>query len=399
MFQRTWCSYIVVCACLLANCEAEVVNLAAFLTAMKAAKQKGPGETKHFKKVIKAQLANALKEDLDHLPIAPKKQNLLDINLIPPLINPSEFHTPNIHFLRMIDVPDSLAKGVSHVFNLILSQIYLSKEEYVKHILVAGGDVGSNLLVESLCGKLSPSIDRVEDLSGVLSICGVVHTTWSFGKGIWALHGGNSDNSKDSAVWCSSFELGGDYTKSFASQEFNFIMRSMQIVHKANLVCSLVIESLGDMDMTTTWGCRQVLETVWCCYFKAMAIEEARCLKKSKLYNLMICLRDFGTIVDLHETTCAGDIGCLTAMWKCWSIMTQGVTSLSHYGQHIPCMVFLLEEDLLVPLAHVIKHSSLIPSTDRDNHWMPIDEYQEIHIFYLKQVYDSTVSRVGHIVL
>ncbi|EGG06483.1 uncharacterized protein MELLADRAFT_86615 [Melampsora larici-populina 98AG31] len=163
MFHGTWGFYIVVRACLLAKCEAEAVNLAAFLAAMKAANKKAvnietfrptPSESKHFKKVIKCQLAKALKEHIHHLPNAPEEKNLPALMLRPPQIDRIEFHTPNIHFLRMMDAPDSSAEGVSRVFDAIMSQIGLSKEDYAKSLLVAGGDVGSNQLVESLRVKL-----------------------------------------------------------------------------------------------------------------------------------------------------------------------------------------------------------------------------------------------------
>ncbi|EGF97609.1 uncharacterized protein MELLADRAFT_114208 [Melampsora larici-populina 98AG31] len=146
------------------------------------------------------------------------------------------YHTPNIHFLRMMDAPDSSAEGVSRVLDQVMAQIGKDKSDYANHLLIAGGDVGSNQLVESLCGKLHPPIDDVEGLTWVLLVFGAAHTTWNFAKAIWSLHWGNSSDREDSGAWRSSFELGGDYSKPPALQDFNSIMRMIQMVHKANLV-------------------------------------------------------------------------------------------------------------------------------------------------------------------
>lgn len=244
-FHGTWGFYIVFRAALLASCEAEAVSLATFLAAMKSAEKKavkiesfapGPVEMAHFQLVIKSQLSKALIEHAQHLPKAPKAHKLPRLSVSPPEIDRIEFHTPNIHFLRMMDAPDSSADGVSRVLDQVMSQIGMTKEEYAEFLLVAGGDVGSNQLVESLRGKLDPPIDSVEGLSWVLSVFGAAHTTWNFAKAIWGLHWGNSSNSENAGGWRSSFELGGDYNKPVASQDFNSIMRNMQVVHKANLV-------------------------------------------------------------------------------------------------------------------------------------------------------------------
>lgn len=109
----------------------------------------------------------------------------------------------------------------------------------------------------------------------------------------------------------------------------------------------------------------------------------------------MLRLRDFATVVEAHEATRAGDIGRLMLMWKQWAIMAQGMKGLSHYSRHIPRIVLLLEEDLPKDLARAIKHSLLIPSNKRPDHWLPIDEYLEISIFYLKRVYNNTVSPIS----
>lgn len=151
-------------------------------------------------------------------------------------------------------------------------------------------------------------------------------------------------------------------------------------------------ESNQHLDLTKTLDCERLIDLVWDQYFKGSALEVAEKSKDPTRYNLMLRLRDFATVVEAHEATRAGDIGRLMLVWKHWAVMAQGIQGLSHYARHIPRIVLLLEEDLPKDLAHAIKHSLLIPSNGRPDHWLPIDEFLEVSIFYLKQVYGNTVN-------
>lgn len=149
---------------------------------------------------------------------------------------------------------------------------------------------------------------------------------------------------------------------------------------------------MGKVDLTKEAECNRVFDEVWNQYFDSTAVESARVNVEHTQYNLMVRLRDFATVVEAHNATRAGDIGRLMEMWKMWAIMSQGIPGLSHYAKHIPRLVLLLEVDLPRDLAHAIKHSLLIPSNEREDHWMAIDEYMEVHICWLKSHYNNTVS-------
>ncbi|EGG12459.1 uncharacterized protein MELLADRAFT_101645 [Melampsora larici-populina 98AG31] len=227
------------------KCSEEADGLAAFLVAMGEADRKpvnmslfspGPAEAAHWKFVIKAQLAKALIEYSTHIEAAPDRHKLAPCATRPPAVDPIPMHQPNIHFLRMMDAPDSSAEGVTRVLDQIKAQIAVDDDTYAEKLLVAGGDVGSNLLVESLRVKRFPPINHIEGFEWVLSVFGGAHTTWNVAKAIWGMHWGNSDDKDNTGVWRSSFALGGDCKKPPASQDFNSIMRSLQQVHKANMV-------------------------------------------------------------------------------------------------------------------------------------------------------------------
>ncbi|EGG05399.1 uncharacterized protein MELLADRAFT_64215 [Melampsora larici-populina 98AG31] len=217
-----------------------------------------PAEAAHWVSVVKAQVAKALKEYVDHLPGAPDRLKLPSLMTKPPPIDPIDMHLPNIHFLRMIDAPDSSAEGVSRVLDEVIRQIGLDKKKYAESLLVAGGDVGSNQLLKSLRQKRFPPIDSVEGIQWVLSIFGGAHTTWNFTKALLGHHWGKSDNGDDTGAWRSLFALGGEYKKPPATQDFNTIMRSARILHKANLVHIIRSASMYD----TNWNACMYLPTL-----------------------------------------------------------------------------------------------------------------------------------------
>lgn len=154
------------------------------------------------------------------------------------------------------------------------------------------------------------------------------------------------------------------------------------------------MKSVDGLDLTKSSDCDKLFDLVWSKYFESSALEAARASTDHAHYNLMLRMRDFATVVEAHDSTRAGDIGRLMAIWKRWAIMAQGMPGMSHYSRHIPRIVMLLEEDLPKPLAHAIKHSLLLPSNERKDHWMALDEFLEVHICWLKHHYNTTVCDI-----
>ncbi|EGF99383.1 uncharacterized protein MELLADRAFT_112772 [Melampsora larici-populina 98AG31] len=217
----------------------------AFIEAMAAADRKpvnmalftpSPAESNHWRLTVRAQLAKTLRDYIEQIPGGRDLKKLPLLVVRPPPVDPIVLQKSDIHFLRMMDAPDSSAEGVTRVLDQIMAQIGMDADTYSKHLLVAGGDVGSNQLVESLRVKRFPPIDSVEGYDWILSVFGGAHTTWNFTKSLWAHHWGHPERGDDTGVWRSAFSLGLEYKKPPASQDFNTIMRSCQIVHKANMV-------------------------------------------------------------------------------------------------------------------------------------------------------------------
>lgn len=73
---------------------------------------------------------------------------------------------------------------------------------------------------------------------------------------------------------------------------------------------------------------------------------------------LHLCLRlqDFTSVVEADDSMQAGDIGRLMMMWKRWAVMAQEIKGMSHYANHLPCLIVLLEQDSLPHLSQAIKN-------------------------------------------
>lgn len=155
---------------------------------------------------------------------------------------------------------------------------------------------------------------------------------------------------------------------------------------------SEIIKSMGDVNITDAKECNLILELVWDSYFDVDAIKFHQKSPNKSTYNLCMRLRDFATVVEADSATRAGDIGRLILMWKKWAIMAQGLPGLSHYSLHLPHIILLLEQDLPFELACVIKHTLLIPSNERVGHCLAVDEYLEVHNYWLKYFYNNSVS-------
>lgn len=126
-------------------------------------------------------------------------------------------------------------------------------------------------------------------------------------------------------------------------------------------------------------------------FFTVDSLERAEQSKDQVGYNLRLRLRDLGTIVEMDHAMKEGDIGRVMVILKSWSFMSHGVKGMTHYARHIPRLVLLLEHYLPKPVAHVIKHSLLIPASGRAGHFIAKDFFLELQNYWLKYFYNHSV--------
>lgn len=146
------------------------------------------------------------------------------------------------------------------------------------------------------------------------------------------------------------------------------------------------------MDLTKLEDVQWVVDQAYDEFFSRESLQVSHESKNMTAYNFRLRLRDLASVVEADDAQHGGDIGRLMLMWKRWSIMAHGMKGLSHYSRHLPRLVLLLEVMLPQELAHTIKHSLLVPTGERDGHWVAKDQYLEQKIFSLKHLYNNAVS-------
>lgn len=72
--------------------------------------------------------------------------------------------------------------------------------------------------------------------------------------------------------------------------------------------------------------------------------------------------------------------------------MAHGLRGLPRYALHLSRFIVLVEQDLPPTLAKFIKHSLLIPSGQRADHWVGNDFWLETQNYWLKHFFNQGVS-------
>lgn len=147
-------------------------------------------------------------------------------------------------------------------------------------------------------------------------------------------------------------------------------------------------------DLTSSKDAQQVVDACYRKYFSRQSISAAESSGNTTAYNFRLRLRDLASVLEADQAQRAGDIGRLMLMWRRWSVIAQGRPGLTHYAKHLPRLVVLLNEILPSHISHMIKHSLLLPTGDRDGHWVPKDFYLEQMNYLLKYFYNHSVSYV-----
>jgi hypothetical protein len=106
--------------------------------------------------------------------------------------------------------------------------------------------------------------------------------------------------------------------------------------------------------------------------------------------NMLLRIRDFATVIEAHRAMKAGDPGRLMYMWRCWSVMGQGIPKLPHYSKHLPRLVLLLEHFLTLSQAKVVQSTLLISPTGRAGHFVATDFFLEVQNYWLKYFFNHS---------
>lgn len=146
------------------------------------------------------------------------------------------------------------------------------------------------------------------------------------------------------------------------------------------------------MDWEDSKSLAHVVDQCYEEFFTHSSISSAKSSGNNTAYNFRLQLRDLASVIAANQAQRAGDIGRLLQVWKRWSVMAQGKAGLTHYSKHLPRLIVLLEDTLPEDLSHVIKHCMLLPTGEREGHFVPKDFYLEQMNYLLKYFYNNLVS-------
>ena len=131
-----------------------------------------------------------------------------------------------------------------------------------------------------------------------------------------------------------------------------------------------------------------IVEDTYIKFFSAKSKCAAAGKPSAKLSNLLLRLADFSTIVEADSAMKAGDIGRVMNVWKRWSIIAQGVKTLTQYLVHLPWMIILLNHVLPPGLRKVILHSLFVAPTGGRRHFLAKDHFLEMQNYWLKYFFN-----------
>ncbi|PLW43764.1 hypothetical protein PCASD_09364 [Puccinia coronata f. sp. avenae] len=351
----------------------------------------------HFKQVIKSQIAQVVLQYF-----AEPLDSKVSINCNPPPVTPLKPELPNISMLKLMVASDNSAAGVGEVFTGLLQQTGLTAEQFHSRLQLIEGDLGSCLLFESLRNQRVPARRHATALDNVLAIPGAAHTLWNMAQAIFLAHWGNEKHARDTGAWRSLHGLGIPADKPVTKKDFNLMLSHIEKVHEATLLyCALVVFANNDKNKDiaelgpkplklSSATIHKLVNDTYDRFCSGKARRSDLAQQSPTHSNMLLRIRDFATVIEAHRAMKAGDPGRLMYMWRCWSVMGQGIPKLPHYSKHLPRLVLLLEHFLTLSQAKVVQSTLLISPTGRAGHFVATDFFLEVQNYWLKYFFNHS---------
>ncbi|KAH9807657.1 hypothetical protein DFH28DRAFT_1138510 [Melampsora americana] len=316
-----------------------------------------------------------------------------DLELKVPEINPIKVEEANIHMLKLMNAADTSAEGVGQLMDQVDKQVGRDPVEHLAKLHIVEGDVGTCMNFESLREKRIPASNLDEGFLNWLTIPGLAHLLWNVMQAIVIHHYNDTTVDFNTGLARAAQELGVKIDNIHSKKDFNLMLHMVHQVHAAEITACLmhILDDKGyGFDHLDTKNAQEVVDECHTQFFTVASLKLAEENGDQVGYNLRLRLRDLGSIVEMDHAMKRGDIGRVMIILKTWSFMSHGVKGMSHYARHIPRLVLLLEHYLPKPVAHVIKHSLLIPASGRDGHFIAKDFYLELQNYWLKYFYNHS---------
>ncbi|OAV87572.1 hypothetical protein PTTG_29383, partial [Puccinia triticina 1-1 BBBD Race 1] len=272
----------------------------------------------HWKEVLKSQIATVLLKYL----IEPADSKI-HIQTTPPTVDQIPHTHPNITMLKLMVASDESSQGVSDVFDGILQQSSVLKEDFYNRLQVIDADLATCQNVQSLRNLQIPNHRNEENLTSIHTVLGGAHTLWNIAGAIFTLHLGNSANSRDSGAWRFLDALGMPSDKPIDKKDFTLMIQNMEKIHEAT-ICHLLMVVMGIDDTVLGPKLRKlpsdkikfIVDECYNRFFTASAICNAGKNLSPKLSNQLLRTIDFSSVVKANRAMKSGDVGRVMYMWK-----------------------------------------------------------------------------------
>lgn len=189
-----------------------------------------PEEIKDWNLTIKSQISQVLVKYI----AAPIDSKSIPYRF-PPEVNQLPAEKPDIMMLKMMSASDNSTASVGELYNAVLDQTGLSREEYARRGQVWEGDLGTARIVSSVVEERDPCSEPAESFQHILMILGAAHVMWNIAQAILLEHWGSHLDRKDMGAWRGIEALGGRFDKPTSKKDFTSMMRSMERLHEGSI--------------------------------------------------------------------------------------------------------------------------------------------------------------------
>ncbi|EFP80005.1 uncharacterized protein PGTG_05230 [Puccinia graminis f. sp. tritici CRL 75-36-700-3] len=335
--------------------------------------------TIHFETTIKSQITRVI---LKYFATPTDKR--VDLLVKPLEVNPIAPDDPNITMLKLMVASDNSALGVGEVFTGVIQQSGLTPAEFHSRLQIVEGDLGSCNIFDSLRKQRTPALGNHNSLDNILPIPGAAHTLWNLSQAIYLAHWGNEKLARDTGAWRTLHALGIPAEKPVTKKDFNLMLCHIEKIHEATLLyCVLLVANRahepwsGKRLKVSTESIHDWVELTFDRFCSGAALQTELASNYSGHKNLLLRIRDFGTIVEANRAMKDGDYGRLMFMWQRWAVMSQGIGGMPHYSKHLPKLIILIKYILPKSLSDLVMNTLLMSPTGKPGHFVATDFYLE----------------------
>ncbi|EFP90817.2 uncharacterized protein PGTG_16843 [Puccinia graminis f. sp. tritici CRL 75-36-700-3] len=283
------------------------------------------------------------------------------------------------------------------VFTGIIQQSGLTREEFHSRLQIIEGDLGSCNIFDSLRKQRCPATGDHNSLDNVLAIPGAAHTLWNISQAIFIAHWGDEKLAQDTGAWRMLHALGIQTNKPTTKKDFNLMLCHVEKIHEATLLyCVLLVANWASKPLAaellelTSETIDHWVEQTYNRFCSRDALLGNLAKSSTTHLNLLLRIRDFGTIIEANQAMKAGDYGRLMYMWDQWAVMTQGLGQMPHYSKHLPKLIVQLKYVLPDSLAQVVLNTLLISPSGIPGHFVATDQYLEVLNYWLKYFFNNS---------